>query len=73
MLICNCNGISERQVKAAACSGAACWNEVHAYYDFTPCCGKCECEIADAIADHLKTSHHEPNSFIDSKALAVAT
>jgi len=28
------------------------WDDVHAHFDCKPCCGQCECEITQAIADH---------------------
>ena len=32
MYICNCNGINERQVKAAIQAGANRWQDVHTYF-----------------------------------------
>jgi bacterioferritin-associated ferredoxin len=49
MYVCNCNGITDSEVKEAVRSGAEKWDDVHTYFDCAPCCGKCECEIADAI------------------------
>jgi len=49
LYICNCNGITEREVKEAIDAGASHWEDVHAHYDREPCCGKCECEISEAI------------------------
>ncbi|MDG2205628.1 MAG: (2Fe-2S)-binding protein [Alphaproteobacteria bacterium] len=51
MYVCNCNGITESQVKAALQAGAECWKDVHSHYDCAPKCGKCQCEIIDAIAE----------------------
>ncbi|MBT05670.1 MAG: bacterioferritin-associated ferredoxin [Rhodospirillaceae bacterium] len=53
MYVCNCNGISERMVQTALNDGAKTWIQVHEYFEFAPCCGKCNTEITDAIT--LKT------------------
>ena len=55
MYVCNCNGISERMVQTALNDGATTWTQVHEYFDFSPCCGKCCTEITDAIT--LKNRH----------------
>ena len=52
MYVCNCNGITESQVKAALQAGAEYWKDVHSHYDCAPQCGKCQCEIIDAIAEY---------------------
>ena len=52
MYVCNCNGITERQVTAAVKAGAARWKDVHAHYGCVPQCGKCQCEIIGAIAEY---------------------
>jgi len=52
MYVCNCNGITEKQVKAALCQGVRHWEDVHAHYGCVPQCGKCQCEIAQYMADH---------------------
>ncbi|MDB3953317.1 (2Fe-2S)-binding protein [Alphaproteobacteria bacterium] len=51
MYICNCNAITEREVNEAIGAGATHWEDVHAHYDHKPCCGKCECEISEAIGE----------------------
>ena len=52
MYVCNCNGITERQVTVAVQAGATRWKDVHAHYDCAPQCGKCQCEMTDAIAEY---------------------
>ena len=52
MYICNCNGITDRQVRAAVQAGAGRWKDVHAHYHCAPQCGKCQCEMIDAIAEY---------------------
>lgn len=54
MYICNCNGITESEVRASLCRGVRVWDDVHAHYDCEPCCGQCEGEITQAIADHAQ-------------------
>ena len=49
MYICICNGITDREVRAAAESGAKNWKEVHSYCGFKPNCGKCEEEIYEFL------------------------
>ena len=49
LYICNCNAITEREVSEAIDAGATYWKDVHAHYDREPCCGKCECQISEAI------------------------
>ena len=75
MLVCNCNGISERDVRLAVRRGASRWDDVHAYYGCEPCCGKCQDEIADAIRDHRTVLQPapEPAPFFGAGALAAAT
>jgi bacterioferritin-associated ferredoxin len=52
MYICNCNGITEKEVQTAIKSGIQRWDDVHAFYDCEPCCGQCQCEIVEAIVEH---------------------
>lgn len=52
MYVCNCHGITENELQEALSGGARQWDHVHAFFDCEPCCGKCECEISEAIADH---------------------
>lgn len=51
MYVCNCNGITEKEVETAIRSGVEDWDGVHEFYGCEPCCGQCECEIKDAMAD----------------------
>lgn len=73
MIVCNCNGISEREVTIAVSNGASQWDDVHAYYDCEPSCGKCECEIADTIAEHRALARPKQRPLFAGKKLAVAT
>ena len=52
MLVCNCRGINQKQVNLAVKGGATYWAEVHTCYGAEPACGKCRCEIEQAIAAH---------------------
>lgn len=49
MYVCICNGITDRQVKAAVAAGAQKWPDVHEYYGFKPECGGCGVEISEFI------------------------
>jgi len=51
MYICNCNGITEKEVQTAIKSGIERWDDVHAFYGCEPCCGQCQCEIVEAIVE----------------------
>ena len=56
MYICNCNGISEGMLQTALEGGAQTWADVHAYFNYTPCCGKCSVEISTAIGMQRRSS-----------------
>ena len=60
MYVCNCNAINEKQVISAIKSGASGWDQVHQYYGYMPCCGKCETEITQKI-QQVNTDVIEPS------------
>ncbi len=65
MLVCNCRGINEKQVKVAVEAGATHWADVHTYFGTEPSCGKCACEIKQAIAhDFGQKERIEPGSIL---------
>jgi len=73
MYVCNCNGITETEVKEAVRSGAEKWDDVHTYFDCAPCCGKCECEISEAICQaRRETDPAAEPLFAPVPALAAA-
>ena len=49
MYVCICNGITERQVKAAVAAGAKRWPDVHRHHGCRAQCGSCGPEIAAHI------------------------
>ncbi|MES1200666.1 MAG: (2Fe-2S)-binding protein [Pseudomonadota bacterium] len=51
MYVCNCNGVTEREVEEAIAAGARRPKEVLAHHGCEPCCGRCLPEIAE---DYLK-------------------
>jgi bacterioferritin-associated ferredoxin len=51
MYVCNCNGIREREVRAAIDGGAARPAEVFRHTGCAPQCAKCVCEMRQMIAD----------------------
>ena len=73
MYVCNCNGITESQVKAALQAGAERWKDVHAHYDCAPQCGKCQCEMIDAIADYQAEEPVPSDAIFVSSELVGAT
>ena len=50
MYVCNCNGIRERDVRAAIAAGARKPAEIFSACDATPCCARCACDMR-ALAD----------------------
>jgi bacterioferritin-associated ferredoxin len=53
MLVCLCNGLTDRAIRAAAESGATCCKGVWARCGCRPDCGQCGPTIRDILADHL--------------------
>ena len=54
MYVCNCNGIRERQVRAAIEAGAQRPAEVFRACGSRPQCARCVCEIKDMIDDQAE-------------------
>jgi bacterioferritin-associated ferredoxin len=52
--VCNCNGIRERQVRAAIDAGAARPSEVFRHCDAKPQCARCVCEIREMINEQAE-------------------
>ena len=70
MLVCNCRGINEKQVRVAVKAGATHWSAVHSHYGTEPSCGKCSCEIQQVIAEHsLKNNEDELAPFFGTPTL----
>ena len=66
MLVCNCRGINEKQVKVAVRAGATHWAEVHTHFGTEPSCGKCACEIQQAITDNFQLRERtDPATILD--------
>lgn len=51
MYVCNCNGIRERQVRAAIEAGATRPRQVFQLHDARPQCAKCVCDMRRMIED----------------------
>lgn len=49
MYVCNCNGIRERQVRAAIAAGAARPADVFKAHQCKPQCARCVCEMRQII------------------------
>ncbi|HWA00107.1 MAG TPA: (2Fe-2S)-binding protein [Caulobacterales bacterium] len=47
MYVCNCNGVTKREVEEAVSAGARRPEEVLAHHGCEPCCGRCLSEIAE--------------------------
>ena len=50
MYVCNCNGVTRREVSEAMSAGAASPEDVLAHHGCEPCCGQCLPEIAEGLA-----------------------
>ena len=51
MYVCNCNGIREREVRAAIQAGARRPREIFQSKGCTPKCARCVCDMKDMIAE----------------------
>ncbi len=52
MIVCICNRINERMVRAAAMEGAASVEDVHDFHDTAVCCGQCVPMMKEMLAEH---------------------
>lgn len=55
MYVCNCNGIRERQVRAAIEAGAQKPAEIFKACDAKAQCCRCVCEMREMIAEERET------------------
>lgn len=55
MYVCNCNGIRERQARAAIAEGASRPAEIFRHCAAQPRCAKCVCDLRRLIAEHAAT------------------
>lgn len=72
MYICNCNGITDREVETALDAGVDRWDGVHDFYGCEPCCGQCQCEIVEAIVKRDNKSAKTGKGILGSPAVAMA-
>jgi bacterioferritin-associated ferredoxin len=75
MIICLCNGITDKQIDCAAKEGAVSWRDVHATYGKAPQCGSCQCEINKQISKHQAhkaTKESAPSLSFGSSASQLA-
>ena len=49
MYVCNCNGVTDREVDEAIAAGARRPKDVLAHHGCEPCCGRCLPEIAEQV------------------------
>ncbi|MFN3521674.1 MAG: bacterioferritin-associated ferredoxin [Phenylobacterium sp.] len=54
MYVCNCNGIRERDVRAAIEAGAGRPAEVFKHCDARPQCARCVCEMREMIDEQAE-------------------
>ena len=55
MYVCNCNGIRERQVRAAIAAGAARPAQIFKACDSTVQCARCVCDIRKILHEEQET------------------
>lgn len=55
MYVCNCNGLRERDVRAAAESGIQKPSQVYGYNGCAAQCGKCVSDINAVLKSHQRT------------------
>jgi bacterioferritin-associated ferredoxin len=67
MYVCICNGITERQVKAAVAAGAKRWPDVHRHHGCRAQCGSCGPEIVG----YIRASAEEEGADAGSGVLAT--
>ncbi|MDP1617242.1 bacterioferritin-associated ferredoxin [Phenylobacterium sp.] len=51
MYVCNCNGIREREVRAAVAAGASRPSEIFKAYDAKPQCARCVCDMREYLQE----------------------
>ena len=51
MYVCNCNGIREREVRAAIAAGASRPAEIFKACDSRPQCARCVCDMRNMLDD----------------------
>ncbi len=58
MYVCNCNGIREREVRAAIEAGATTPAAVFRYRQCRPQCAKCVCDMRCMIQERREVLRH---------------
>ncbi len=52
MYVCNCNGVTEREIRQAVELGADSLAQVSAELGVATCCGRCRCDAKRVIREH---------------------
>ncbi|WP_333586048.1 (2Fe-2S)-binding protein [Phenylobacterium sp.] len=55
MYVCNCNGIREREVRAAVAAGASRPSEIFKACDSAPQCARCVCEMREILEEQRQS------------------
>jgi bacterioferritin-associated ferredoxin len=55
MYVCNCNGIREREARAAITAGAAKPAEIFRHCQSSPRCAKCVCDMRRLIEESMES------------------
>jgi bacterioferritin-associated ferredoxin len=56
--VCNCNGIREREARAAIDMGAATPAQIFRYRQCTPKCARCVCDMRRMIQEQRQALRH---------------
>ncbi|WP_296402159.1 (2Fe-2S)-binding protein [Psychrobacter sp.] len=67
MIVCICNNVKDRQIKAAMASGIDSMKALQNALDVTNCCGCCEPMINDLLEEH----HANQSDLVSQLAYAV--
>jgi bacterioferritin-associated ferredoxin len=55
MYVCICNGVSDRRIREAVANGATSFEALQEELDVSTCCGCCEPEVREILAERLAT------------------
>jgi len=55
MYVCLCNGVTDREIRAAVEDGAASLGDLQSILPVAVCCGRCADTARDIVDEHLRT------------------
>ena len=60
MYVCLCNAVSERRIRQAVANGDTTFEALQESLEVSTCCGCCEQEVRDILADCLTRREEKP-------------